>query len=296
MADFNTLQKRRNIVVGCFVVIGIVIFILFIFMFGEAPIMLTKHKSFYIFAQFPHAQGIQKNTPIMYCGYQIGKVFEVEPPDRLVHLDTGVTMNQVKIGLAIENKYEHKIPDNAHVMVMKRSMASSYIEFIDVNEKPTGFLTAHAPTLQGEVGSTHEFIPKEFQQKVENIADKISDLTTDLNKIVGDEDNRKNVKIALSNFVKATAQADDTLKSMKTFSDSGKHLMDDISEELTETLAKLQTTIDTINQGRGTAGKLVNDPALYDNLINASEELQLAVSQLKHIAADAREKGIKISF
>ena len=296
MTDYNTLQKKRNIVVGCFVVIAVVIFILFVFMFGEAPFILTKHKSFYIFAQFPHAQGIQKNTPVQYCGYQIGKVFKVEPPDRLVHLETGETINQVKIGLAIDNKYEYKIPSNSHVMVMKRSMASSFIEFIDVGGKPDGFISKDTSTLQGDVGSTHEFIPKEFQQKVENIADKISTLATDLNKVVGDVENRQNFKLALSNFVKATGQADETLKSMKSFSESGMNVMDDVSEQLADTLAKMQITLDAINEGQGSAGKFVNDPKLYDNLVDASQELQLAVSQLKHMAADAREKGIKISF
>ena len=314
MTDYNSLQKKRNMVVGSFVVIGIIVFIWLIFIFGELPLFITKHKSFYIFAQFPNAPGIQKNTPIRYCGYQIGKVFKVDPPDRLVHLETGETINQVKIGLALETKYEHKIPDNSLVRVMKRSMGSSYIEIIDVPDKPTGFLNSGTTTLQGDIGSTHEFIPKEFQQKVDSIADQICTLATDLNKIVGDEENRRNVKLALANFVKATEQADETFKSiqafsdrgqsamddtfqlMQDFSDKGQNAMDDVSEQLSETLKELRVTLTAINEGGGTAGKLINDPTLYDNLLNASQELQLAVAQLKHLAADAREKGIKIAF
>lgn len=296
MTDYNTLQQKRNMVVGCFVVIGIVVFVLFVFLFGDAPLLVTKHKSFYVFAQFPNAPGIQKNTPIRYCGYQIGKVFKVSPPDRLVNLETKETINQIKVGLAIEKKFEYKIPENSLVRVMHRSMGSSYIEFLDVPESPVGFISKDTSTLQGDLGSTHEFIPKEFQQKVDHIADQISTLTESLNKIVGDEKNRRNFKLALDNFARAADQADVTLKSIKDFSDNAQNDMDDVSEQLNETLKQLRVTLAAVNDGKGTAGKLINDPALYDNLLDTSQELQLAVSQLKHLAADAREKGIKISF
>ena len=296
MTDYNSIQQKRNMIVGCFVVIGILVFILMISMFGELPLIVTKHKSFYIFAQFPSATGIQKNTPVRYCGYQIGKVFQVAPPDPLVHQETKQKINQVKVGLAIENQFEYKIPENSLVRVMQRSMGSSYIELIDVPDDPIGFINRNTAILQGGVGATHEFIPKEFQQKVENIADQISALVVSFNNIVGDEENRQNIKLALADFAKASRQADETLKSIQAFTGSAQNTMDDVSEELAESLKQLRITLAAVNEGEGSAAKLINDPALYDNLLDASQELQLTVAQLKHLAADAREKGIKISF
>ena len=51
-----------------------------------------------------------------------------------------------------------------------------------------------------------------------------------------------------------------------------------------------------INEGEGSAAKVINDGRLYENLLDSSKELQMALEQLKILAADAREKGIKLKF
>ena len=50
------------------------------------------------------------------------------------------------------------------------------------------------------------------------------------------------------------------------------------------------------SEGGGSAGKLLNDGRLYENLLDSSQELSLALEQLKELAAQAREKGIKIKW
>ena len=268
-----------------------------IFVFGELPLIVTKHRSFDVFVQFPNAPGIQKNTPVRYCGYQIGKVFSVEPPDRLVHLVTRKTMNQVKVGLAIENKFEYTIPINVDIYVMKRSMGSSYIELIDPAEELEGFITREIEkTFQGGTGSSTEFIPKEVQEKLKVLVERISTLAIDLHEIVGDGQNQKNIKLSLENFAAAADQVEETFKSIQTFSDTSQDTLSSVSAGLNDTLKQVRVTLSAINEGDGTAGKLVNDPGLYENLLEASKELQVTVEQMKLLIIESREKGIKIGF
>lgn len=297
MTDYNTLQKRRNMIVGGIVIIAILALMWMIFVFGELPLIVTKHRSFDVFVQFPNAPGIQKNTPVRYCGYQIGKVFSVEPPDRLVHLVTRKTMNQVKVGLAIENKFEYTIPINVDIYVMKRSMGSSYIELIDPAEELEGFITREIEkTFQGGTGSSTEFIPKEVQEKLKVLVERISTLAIDLHEIVGDGQNQKNIKLSLENFAAAADQVEETFKSIQTFSDTSQDTLSSVSAGLNDTLKQVRVTLSAINEGDGTAGKLVNDPGLYENLLEASKELQVTVEQMKLLIIESREKGIKIGF
>jgi phospholipid/cholesterol/gamma-HCH transport system substrate-binding protein len=51
-----------------------------------------------------------------------------------------------------------------------------------------------------------------------------------------------------------------------------------------------------IESGNGTLGKLVHDGRLYENLLESSHELEMALEQLRHWATDAREKGIRIKW
>ena len=44
---------------------------------------------------------------------------------------------------------------------------------------------------------------------------------------------------------------------------------------------KLNNTLEKIENNKGTLGKLVNDEALYNNLMNSSKELESLIKDLK---------------
>jgi len=80
VSDYESLQRRRNFVVGIFVVLGLCAFGWLVFKFGDLPSGVTKMRSFQICVQFRAAPGVQKDTPVRFCGYQIGRVTAVDPP------------------------------------------------------------------------------------------------------------------------------------------------------------------------------------------------------------------------
>jgi len=296
MSDYNSIQKRLNMIVGGFVLIAILAFVWMIFIFGELPLVVAKHKSFEVFVQFPAAPGIQKNTPVQYCGYRIGKVFSVKPPERLVNLDSGKVMNQVKVGLAIENIYEHKIPINVDIRVVTRSMGSSYIEIFDRPEAAEGFISRDVQIFQGDIGSSTEFIPKEVQKKLAVLIDKLTASAADLHTILGNENNQKNIELGDENFASAVAQAREAFESIQTFSDSGQEAFTTVAEELALTIKEIHDIINTINDGDGTISKLISDPSLHENLLEATMELKVALEQIKLMAAEVRENGFKLAL
>ena len=303
MVDYNTLQRRRNMIVGGFVIIAFCAFLLMLYMFGELPVAVSKLRSFVVLVNFPTAPGVQKNTPVKYCGYQIGKVTAVSPPVAYKDGD-GRTYHQVKVSLAIEKRYTD-IPSSVDVVIMKRSMGSSYIELkldpdcpleaIDPSRPETAFLTDQL-VLGGTMSSASEFFPKEVQQKIERLVSSISILSEHLNDIIGDDENKVNIKAMLANVAKVTGQAQKTLASIENFSDKGAVAVENVSEQLADTLIEIKEVADKINNGDGTVSRLINDGQLYEDLLDSSEELKLALEQLKIMATEMNEKGIKIKL
>lgn len=73
-----------------------------------------------------------------------------------------------------------------------------------------------------------------------------------------------------------------TMKNMKSISDSlAQAPLKQTIEQLNKTATQLALITQKIDKGEGTAGKLVNDPELYDNLNKSSKELSLLLKDLQ---------------
>ena len=109
MSDYETTQKRRNMIVGIFVVVGIGALVWLIFKFGDLPSAVTKMGSFEVFVQFPTAPGVQTDTPVRFCGYQIGRVTKVMSPEIRRDMVNGLDYYQTVVILSIDKKSIERI-------------------------------------------------------------------------------------------------------------------------------------------------------------------------------------------
>ncbi len=68
------------------------------------------------------------------------------------------------------------------------------------------------------------------------------------------------------------------------------------SDKLGEVMTNLDSVLDKINDGQGTAGKLVNDGRLYEQLLEDSKQLHLVLQDMKTFVTESTEKGISIKL
>jgi phospholipid/cholesterol/gamma-HCH transport system substrate-binding protein len=296
MSDYDYIQQKRNMIVGAFVIVGVCVFIYMVFLFGELPVVTAKFKSFTIKVMFPYAPGVEADTPVQYCGYQIGKVTNVSPPEQY-NDEQGRIIHQVAVEMAISKKYSD-IPSNATIKLFRRGMGSSYVEIsvppittADINALEIKYLK-QGMVLQGTRGSGNDLIPEDLQNEIKGFVGKITILVDNLNRVVGDQNNQTNLKKTLANLSKATEESITTLQKIREFSQSGTKT----SEELGETLIDLRRILNKINDGQGTVGKLVNDDKLYNNMVDISEELKVAIEKLKKTLDKTSEKGIQVKI
>ncbi len=303
MSDYNSRQQRRNIVVGLFVLIALGAFIWLLAKFRELPLFASQANSFYIKVNFPEAPGIQPETAVNYCGYQIGRVVDVAPPHE-VKGESIKARHVVGVTIAIDKKFS-TIPQNIDILIVKRGLGSSFIELRDDPDKPlvpkdkdnpASVYLSDGMVCAGSTGMSSEFLPPEVQKKMEELLASITTLAQNANQIIGDADNKTNIKKTLAHITASTEQAQQTLKSIQTLSDTGSEKIVQVAADLDMALTQLQQVLAKINEGQGTAGQLVNDSRLYENLLDSSQELEMALEQVKRWAADAREKGIRIKW
>ena len=294
MSDYETTQRKRNIVVGMFVLASMLALVWLIYKFGDLPVFVSGLKSFAVKVQFPRAPGVEENTSVRFCGYQIGRVTDVEPPKVLKDLNTSRFYHQTSVVLSIDREYD-SIPADVEVKLMTRGFGSSYIELklkrFDVNE-PTGEFLVNGSLLQGSTGMTSEFFPVESQEKLDELVDGLSTLINNANDILGDEANKENLKRALANLSDASKQATQALKEFQEFSAAGTNA----SEELSKMVAQLRVILEKIDSGQGTAAKFISDGRLYENLLENTQEMQVLLQELRSFIAESRDKGMPIKL
>ena len=292
-------------------VLAVLCLVWLVYKFGDLPIQISKIRSFKIYVQFPTAQGVQTDTPVRFCGYQIGRVTKIIAPVPLPDLKTGRVYHQTTVVMHIDKKYV-KIPDDVEVKVMTRGLGSSYIELIEpkVTRDPgmeVNYL-ADGKLMQGTAGITSEFFPAQTQMKMDKLFDNMSALLENANIVIGDLENREHFKSILANLAEASRQATETLKVFQQFSATGTETFEAVdtnvdkvvtsivatSEEMSKTIAELRSILIKINQGQGTVGRLINDGRLYENLLENTQQMQLLLEKLKGFMV--KDKGLPIKL
>jgi phospholipid/cholesterol/gamma-HCH transport system substrate-binding protein len=297
VSDYETTQKRRNLVVGVFVIVGICALIWLIFKFGDLPVIVTKLDSFEVNVQFPSASGVQRDTPVRFCGYQIGRVINVMAPEERKDLITGRVYHQTVVILAIDKRYAD-IPSNVKVKLMTRGLGSSYIDLkVNPNNLPAPPLDPNNPQtrylmnnmwLQGSTGMTSEFFPEESQKKLSELIDGLGNFIKNANDIIGGQENKDNIAKTLANMAKASEEAVQTLDEFQKFADSGTSTLKNADAKIEEVAKAIIDTGKEFQDFATTATSTTkNIDAKADKLIAAmvdtSENLSEAASQLRMV-------------
>ena len=148
------------------------------------------------------------------------------------------------------------------------------------------------------------------QVDLRSLAQQFSQTLDNLNSLIGDQQNRDNFQKSLANLSRAGEDASEALKEFKAFAaqarqstsqlsldlrDAAQAVIDN-SEQISELLRNLDQTTRQINQGRGTAGKVLYDPALYEEMLSSTENLNEAVREFRTLLNKWSREGMKVKW
>jgi phospholipid/cholesterol/gamma-HCH transport system substrate-binding protein len=306
--------------------LGLAAFVWLVFRFGDLPVSIAGLRSFRVYAQFASAPGVQRDTPVRFCGYQVGRITQVIPPRPLQGIENGKPAGpayyQTTVVMSIENPYKD-IPTQSQIKLMTRGFGSSYIEIVppppDPNSPFRTFL-AEGSRVQGSVGVTSELFPEQTQKKIETLADDLSRLVRHADQIVGDPNAQEDVRTILANLSESSKRtivvlerAEQTLSNAKEAIEqyrqlalAGKHTLAgadanlarvtvslvQTTEEVGQAAAHMRQLIDKVGNGEGTLGRLVNDGRLYEDLLDTTQQLDVMIQEFTVILERLRAKGL----
>tara|TARA_A100001011_G_scaffold178706_1_gene187495 strand:+ start:2368 stop:3309 length:942 start_codon:yes stop_codon:yes gene_type:complete len=290
------LKINREIKTAILVLGGIALFIYgFSFLKGNSIFKNSKT----IHAVYDEVEGLMTGAKVSINGLSVGKISRID-----------FLPNTTKILVTMEVRQKLNISSESAAMLYETGLiggkAISLIPLFD----PKNILK-EGDTLEAKVkpGLT-ELINRQIeplQIKIESMLSSADSLFAGVSNVL-DNDTQNNLKntlenlsITIQNLNKASLaaveildrnqhQINATFSNFKETSDNLKIITDSISnaqisytiKEFTKTIEGLNSIVSSIDSGKGTAGKLINDETLYQGLNDATTELQTLLSDLKN--------------
>ena len=251
------MPKNRLAAVGAFLIVGIVLFAVGLYLIGNRRMMFSD--TFEVYAEFSKVAGLQNGAIVRVAGLDAGEV-------ETIHLPTSPS-GKFRIKLRVRS--------DMHALIRLDSVASIQSDGLVGNK----FVQVEAGTDaspqvpdRGTIRSLEPFDLAEMLQRVNQTIDMVTRMITDVH-----------------------GKLDEALGSVATMAAAGQTMITDISGEVQaittsgqKVAADLQRIVAGVREGRGSLGKFVNDDAIYTQVKGIAAEAEKAVVNLREASESAK--------
>lgn len=259
-----------------------------------------------LYARYDHVDGLTVSKPVMINGFQIGRV------DELTLEPDGFIIAKLKI----KGKYD--VPKNTIARLestdllggkaivfdlgndriyaqdgdtLNANVGKGLMEAVQPVQKKAEQIVAKMDTI---LTSVNAILNPKFQQNVEksftSIASTLGTLEATSKKVdalVGNESSKlsailSNVEAITQNFKNNGAQINAILANLNKVTDQVAAMnFKQTVDNANKAVADLQVMVNDMKSGKGSLGKLLTDDQMYNNLNNASKNLDALMIDLK---------------
>jgi len=324
---------RKNLAVGTTVFVALILLGLMIIRFGDAPVKWFKGSQISVSFSSDTAEGISNGSPIFYLGVNVGKVDAVSlSADGTRVLIEGSVDKSRKVPANVEGLIRGSLIGGSSSLnlqvigdppVPKGDLAPDTLLTARAggsNVLPKEFgelakrLTSLSERLEITVTQLNESgVIKNLSVAVDSIRETVTKAGValdDAHKLIGDPKIQDDLRQTLANFRDVSDNARAITKNLDkltaettlTVTTTTKRI-DEIAKSLGDRLAqtagvldKFQSIATKIDKGDGTAGKLINDPKLYESLTATSLELNLTIKDLRRLVEQWEQEGVSVKL
>ncbi|GGC36449.1 organic solvent ABC transporter substrate-binding protein [Parapedobacter defluvii] len=289
--------------VGILAVVAIAILILG-YSFLKGNDVFSSDNTFY--ATYERVDGLTESKPILVNGYQIGRVSKMQllPDGRIrtefkVKRTYAIPANTVALlastdllgGKAIvfelgDGSAYAKNGDELTAGIQKNIM-----EQVEPIQKKAQDIAAVLDSVLSSINNTiNKDFQRDFNRSINSIANSLQNLegiTRQLDGLVVSERNRishimGNVESITNNLKNNNERIGNVLANLDSITDQvAKANFAQTILSANKAMSDFQSITDRINQGEGSIGMLLNDNQLYDNLNQASQNLEELIADMK---------------
>lgn len=290
------MKINREIKTAALVIGGILLFIYgFSYLKGKSIFKDTKT----LYTVYDEVEGLIPGAKVTINGLSIGKISNIDflpsTTKILVTMDVRKELNFSTESAAM--LYEVGLIGGKAISIVPKFDNNKTIQSGDTLRseiKPsfTDLINRQIEPLQIKIESMLTSADSLFVG-VSNVldSDTQANLKNTLENLSVTMENLNNASLAAHNILAQNQeQLNATFVNIKDTSENLKSITDSISSaeisqsinQFSKTVAGLNTIVSAIDAGEGTAGKLIRDEALYDNLRAATKELELLMRDLKN--------------
>ncbi|UOB18209.1 MlaD family protein [Abyssalbus ytuae] len=289
------MKISRELKTGIIVLGGILLFILGFNYLKSNPVFDTSRK---YYALYDDVGGLAPATPVTINGLQVGKITSIRFFNEKGKLIVSFTVdNEFQFSKnSIAEIYDTGIIGGKSIQILPKFDESGIAESGDTLQgaiKPglTDLVTQQIAPLQQKIESmmvNADSVLVGFKEVLDDDARKnLRNVISDLNATVA---TFKNSSIVLNSFLadnkeKLNTSVDNVANMTEQFSEIGNKLndanLDQAVKDIQSTMAKLNNVLAAIEGGKGSAGKLIKDEELYNNLSDASGQLELLLQDMR---------------
>jgi phospholipid/cholesterol/gamma-HCH transport system substrate-binding protein len=279
---------KKEIKLGLFLIIVFVVFAYFIIKTESCSDFMSKGKRYPLIAKFTTSAGMYTSAPVRLAGVKVGIVDEIYLEHR-----------KAVVRMMIENKY--KLLDDARVVISTIGfIGEKYVEIVYKDEFKTENPQYILPG--GEIKVVEPFNLESITAKFDKIYENTLKITDAINDILSDKDSKESLRASFLNLKSITEKLASlldengkvsrgldhldhlVLEMDKVFADDKKGLLGDLkstSEKIDRVAADLTQISDDLRQGKGTAGKLLQDEELYKKIDDSVSSVQAMIKDLE---------------
>ena len=277
---------KREIKIGLFLALASIIMAVFILVVGDIGTLIRK-PGYEIFLYFDSAAGLEKQTGVRLAGVKIGYVRDVR-----------LKGSQAEVVLSIDPKYQIRTDAKAMLAALG-ILGEKYIEILpgksQTYAQPGSTIQSLPPTGLDQVGAELAAVGKEIQETtrmlreligtdesktnirdiLQNIAAFSSELKefSERNKSTLDQ-SIQDTSLAVRNFdtqmQEISRNLDDLISLLRDMAEENRDnlqqslsSMREVVDKVEQSLQQVKEILEKVNSGKGTIGKLVEDPELY---------------------------------
>ncbi|MCG8404404.1 MAG: hypothetical protein MI923_04305 [Phycisphaerales bacterium] len=334
-------EQHQKTIVGVFALTALVLVGVLVVMFGGGQTVFAE--TYDINVDFPkEVVGIQDGQSVTLNGKRIGETKKIEfidkrqlglgvrivvainaeydlpvnshvevasnvmsigrPMVRIVVDDTGQPEMLTRDGKAIINGRMIPVADQIVPSEMQESLRRATVEIGNL----ASALTPVAKNLETllEPRRIKDVDLKGVTANLATVVERFDKALDHLNQIIGDTENRDNLKQLLANAKTMSKQGVEVMDEVKGLANQGKQIVQNTDQlvrrlavtvdKISSVLANLDQSLASLNSKKGTMGLMLNDNRLYEELLLSARRLTKALDDFREVMNLAKKGELKI--
>ena len=252
------MKSSKAVGAGAFVVIGALLFTVALFMIGERRMLFQQR--FTVYTEFARLGQLENGAVVRVAGLDAGEVTEIKIPDS--------PEGKFRIAMHVRQDMGHLIRTDSVATTQTEGLVGAVYVNIGAGTEQAAIVQAGGTVAGRE--------PFQISDLLQQASSSVMLITETVEALRGDAEHA--VKQIALTAEDAHAMIEKVSPDIAAIAQNGNRISADTRD-----------IIASINEGKGTLGKLVNDDALFQQVRQIAAETQAIMANVRDLTAEAKQ-------